>query len=65
MTELRFANSFITCTPGADEPFEFVLNQSYYGDQQLSAIEAKQIADFIYENLGLNERPATHPDEIK
>lgn len=53
MTEQRFGNSHITCTPGCDEPFEITLGASYYGEQQLSVIEAKEIADFIYESLGL------------
>jgi hypothetical protein len=53
MTELRFNNSFITHTPGSDEPFELVIYKGCGGNQQLSAIEAKEIADFIYENLAI------------
>jgi len=56
MTELKFAASFIICTPGADEPFELVLDDKYQGYQQLSTLEAKQIADFIYEGLGISDK---------
>lgn len=53
MTELRFPNLFITYTQGIDEPFEIVVTDECYGTQPLSSTEAKEIADFIYEILGL------------
>lgn len=56
-TEHKFGKSFITCTPGYEnDPFEIVMGEQYYGNQQLSGLEAKQIADFIYESLGLNDK---------
>lgn len=53
MTELEFENSFITHTPGCETPFEIILGDEYFGNHSISATDAKRIADFIYENLGL------------
>lgn len=56
MTEIEIEKSFLTCTPGVDEPFEFVMGDNYMGNQIISALDAKKMADFIYESLGLQKQ---------
>lgn len=55
MTEHKFGHSIITYNQKEDKPFDIIVSKIIR--QELSISEAKQIADFIYENLGLNEKP--------
>lgn len=64
-TELKFGSSFINFSKEyKPTPFEIVLGDKYFGNQQLTNSEAKQIADFIYESLGIKEKPILHINAI-
>lgn len=57
MTEHKFGKSYINYLEKYEvTPFEIVLGDKYFGNQQLTKAEAKGIADYIYECLGLKEK---------
>lgn len=52
-TELGFGNSYIAITDVKNKTFEIVMGDEMFGIQSITNLEAKEIADFIYESLGL------------